>query len=70
MPNVSKVPHSARGPVKPLPLASVDVYVAPSQISPDDDPTEEFVPTSVDKPVGLDLDDFLPVSILFVYLLN
>jgi katanin p80 WD40 repeat-containing subunit B1 len=72
VPNVSKIPmNSARteknGPVKAPPSyitsTPVDIYVN-SKISPDSSPSEEveFVPVSIDRPVGLDLDDFLPVS--------
>lgn len=28
----------------------------------DRDPEPEFIPTATDRPVGLDLDEFLPVS--------
>ncbi|KAG5876724.1 hypothetical protein JTB14_015513 [Gonioctena quinquepunctata] len=68
VPNVSKIPNlnSARiiekGPVKPIALTPVDIYVN-SRISPEERPIEEdedFIPVSLDKPVGLDLDDFLP----------
>nr|XP_023023531.1 katanin p80 WD40 repeat-containing subunit B1 [Leptinotarsa decemlineata] len=68
VPNVSKIPNlnSARiiekGPVKPIMLSPVDIYVN-SRISPEEKPVEEdedFYPMSIDKPVGLDLDDFLP----------
>jgi hypothetical protein len=72
VPNVSKIPmNSARteknGPVKAPPSyitsTPVDIYVN-SKISLDSSPSEEveFVPVSIDRPVGLDLDDFLPVS--------
>ncbi|RZB38685.1 katanin p80 WD40 repeat-containing subunit B1, partial [Asbolus verrucosus] len=69
VPNVSKIPmNSARLTDKNvksstpyISSAPVDIYVS-SKISPDNSPPEEdeFVPVSVDRPVGLDLDDFLP----------
>lgn len=74
VPNVSKIPNlnSARtverNITKSLPVSNtpVDIYVS-SKISPEERPAEEdeFVPVSIDKAVGLDLDDFLPVSNLF-----
>ncbi|KAJ3661231.1 hypothetical protein Zmor_005637 [Zophobas morio] len=68
VPNVSKIPtNSARtgdktvkSPPSYITSTPVDIYVS-SKISPDNSPTEEeFVPVSIDRPVGLDLDDFLP----------
>lgn len=77
VPNVSKIP-SARNIDKVVPVktqlsyitsTSEDGYVS-SKLSPDSSPSEEveFVPVSIDRPVGLDLDDFLPVSVIFVYM--
>lgn len=72
VPNVSRIPTSARPvekpvPIKPIPVipnAPVDIYVTPvsTKLSPEEKPQDEYVPTAVDKPVGLILDDFLPVS--------
>lgn len=45
----------------------VDLYV--KKLSPDEIPVEEneFVPSCIDRPVGVDFDDFLPVSkVLFI----
>ncbi|CAG9860367.1 unnamed protein product [Phyllotreta striolata] len=57
VPNVSKMPSSR----KPAMLPQVDIYVNSSRVSPEDQSMEDaFVPVCVDKPVGLDLDDFLP----------
>lgn len=63
VPNVSKIPQ-VNGTTKQQYRNfnnPVDIYVK-TKISPDESPSEEneFVPISVDKPVGLDLDDFLP----------
>lgn len=72
VPNVSKIPmNSARNndksilnnKISPTYITSppVDIYVN-SKISPDNTPPgEEFVPVALDRPVGLDLDEFVPV---------
>ncbi|XP_050501448.1 katanin p80 WD40 repeat-containing subunit B1 isoform X2 [Diabrotica virgifera virgifera] len=66
VPNVSKVPNSnsARSSVvKSNTLPQVDIYVNSARVSPEE-PTggddNVFVPVSIDRPVGLDMDDFLP----------
>ncbi|CAH1104194.1 unnamed protein product [Psylliodes chrysocephalus] len=58
VPNVSKLP-SAR---KSTTLPNVDIYVNSSRISPEEHSIQDddFIPVSIDRPVGLDLDDFLP----------
>ncbi|KYB27617.1 Katanin p80 WD40 repeat-containing subunit B1-like protein [Tribolium castaneum] len=65
VPNVSKIP-SARNSEKVAPVKTYitptpeDVFVS-SKLSPDSPSEEvEFVPMSMDRPAGLDLDDFLP----------
>lgn len=73
-PNLTKIPNSTSTrmmerpavPAKPIPINNavrhVDMYVSP-KISPETPPENEFVPNCVDRPVGLDMDDFLPVSL-------
>lgn len=39
-----------------------NVPVNRSVETPEADPEPEFVPYTTDRPVGLDLDEFLPVS--------
>ncbi|XP_060517418.1 katanin p80 WD40 repeat-containing subunit B1 [Cylas formicarius] len=70
VPNVSitKATNGARindkPAIRPVSISNqpVDIYVRSSKLSPDEVPVEEpeFIPTYIDKPVGLELDDFLP----------
>lgn len=72
--NSSKIPTSARHqpekypPIKPLSIIShtpFDIYVSSdssTKTSPNEKPEHEYVPTAIDRPVGLDFDDFVPVS--------
>lgn len=75
--NVSKIPNlncntprernnvpPVRQPPAYITNHPVDIYVN-TKLSPDSSPVEEdeFIPDTVDRPVGLDLDDFLPVSL-------
>lgn len=68
IPNLARVRHSDRTniPVKSVPLSSstpiVDLYVSP-KISPGTPPEEEFVPAMADEAYGLNINDFLPVSL-------
>ncbi|XP_018326906.1 katanin p80 WD40 repeat-containing subunit B1 [Agrilus planipennis] len=67
---VSKIPGSAKiteraAVVKPVPNvtvgAPVDIFVTPvSRKISKDRQESDYVPATVDRPVGLDLDDFLP----------
>ncbi|KAI4464785.1 katanin p80 subunit [Holotrichia oblita] len=67
--NVSKIPlnssRNERSVPKSIHIISnspVDSYSSP-KISPDESSQDDdFVPVSIDRPVGLDLDDFLPKS--------
>lgn len=43
----------------------VDSYTSPKMSPDDNSQDDDFVPVSIDRPVGLDLDDFLPVSFGF-----
>ncbi|XP_017774062.1 PREDICTED: katanin p80 WD40 repeat-containing subunit B1 [Nicrophorus vespilloides] len=63
VPNVSKIPRNNERPLRPVQITPVDVYVSP-KISPDDEISTEnqFIPISIDKPVGLPVDDFLPTQ--------
>ncbi|CAG9825798.1 unnamed protein product [Phaedon cochleariae] len=67
VPNVSKITNSnsakiiEKSSIKPT-FTPVDIYVN-SRISPEErheEEDEDFIPIAIDRPVGLDLDDFLP----------
>lgn len=70
--NSSKIPlNSARvekAIIKPIPIITatpVELYVSP-KVSPDSSlQDDDFVPVYISRPIGLDLDEFLPVSIYF-----
>ena len=44
------------------PVVREPVTVSRSVEAPEVEPEPEFVPHTTDRPVGLDLDEFLPVS--------
>lgn len=44
------------------PVVRENVTVSRSVETPEVEPEPEFVPHTTDRPVGLDLDEFLPVS--------
>ncbi|XP_057657568.1 katanin p80 WD40 repeat-containing subunit B1 isoform X1 [Diorhabda carinulata] len=66
VPNVSKIPNvnSARSAVvKSTTLPQVDIYVSSVSANYEERIVEDrdmFIPVSLDRPVGLDLDEFLP----------
>lgn len=66
--NVSKIPMTSRQVAndvntKPMNIFNsepVDIYVK-NKLSPDEEVrTKDFIPVSIDRPVGLQFDDFLP----------
>lgn len=71
VPNVSKIPNlnstrtAERSLVKTSHISSSDIYMN-TRVSPEENPNVEddkqFVPMPIDRPVGLDFNDFLPVS--------
>lgn len=66
VPNVSAIKNNTKNIETPRSLhivnPPVDLYVN-NKLSPDQAPMDnEFVPSSIDRPVGVDFDDFLPVS--------
>lgn len=65
VPNVSRIPTTAKQLEKSVPVKSqpVDIYVNnnnSTKVSPEGSLSDDYLPTAVDKPVGLDMDDFLP----------
>uniref|UniRef100_A0A1Y1KUQ5 Katanin p80 WD40 repeat-containing subunit B1 n=1 Tax=Photinus pyralis TaxID=7054 RepID=A0A1Y1KUQ5_PHOPY len=65
VPNVSRIPTTAKQLEKSVPVKSqpVDIYVNnnnSTKVSPEGSLSDDYIPAAVDKPVGLDLDDFLP----------
>lgn len=77
VPNVTKIPNLQVGkniekPVNTMKTVAVntgrhiDIYVSP-KMSPTED---EVIPVCAEKPVGLDMDDFLPVSTFLIITLN
>lgn len=76
VPNVSKISNlninrtSERNLVKGTHITASETYMN-SRISPEESPSNEeeeesVIPVPVDRPVGLDFNDFLPVSIYIV----
>lgn len=58
VPNVSRIPTTPKAPEKLMPPP--DLYVT----TPEVEKNEECVPTTFDRPVGLDFNDFLPVCVV------
>ncbi|KAF5302116.1 hypothetical protein FQA39_LY10451 [Lamprigera yunnana] len=61
VPNVSKIPTTAKQEkVASIKSLSDDIYSCDNTKVLPDERLSEYIPATVDKPVGLDMDDFLP----------
>ncbi|KAK4878976.1 hypothetical protein RN001_007122 [Aquatica leii] len=60
VPNVSRIPTTTIKSEKTARQLSDDIYSCDSTSVSPEESLSEYIPTSVDKPVGLDMDEFLP----------